>query len=243
MPRNQPKRRRSNRWPAFGAAYAFFQHGDHVECLLKRLSAEGADLTCGASGDVPDDIQMWIPGEGIRAPARVVWRNREAFGIQFTDADTVQRLLERSRSTGGGPARLDRIVEIYKRGEAARRMNATSSTADMMAAGTVAGGAVMRPSPSVEAAETMARKPPAAPGPSGGPVREAAADIHYDIDDIVASLRSVMVSYREIKGGSCREVQVLERVLGDLSLIGRPRKADADEASWYGRRVPTATAG
>ncbi len=245
MSKKNPARRRSNRWSSFGAAYAFFEHGDYVECIIKRLSSEGADFTCDAPSDVPDEVSMWIPGERIRAPARVVWRGRDSFGVQFVDEDIVQMLLERSRDTGKGDARLDRYLKDICRnsGNPADRRQAldrSGTEADSPAVnGLVAELDDVFSAMNGDATVIFEKKRElGGRSPDADDSGDGRGEVNYSIDDIVASLRSVMMSYQEFKSESCQEVRVLKKVLRDLSLIQYPSGPSADDASWFGRRAP-----
>lgn len=53
-----------------------------VECSTIDLSAGGARLAVGKDIRLPRQFDVWISG-GLVMPARLVWRDQNALGIQF----------------------------------------------------------------------------------------------------------------------------------------------------------------
>ena len=59
-----------------------FLAGRQLECSTIDVSASGARLAVGTTATLPREFDVWISG-GLVLPARLVWRDRNALGVEF----------------------------------------------------------------------------------------------------------------------------------------------------------------
>ncbi len=59
-----------------------------IDCTIKNISATGAKVALGDTLAVPGEFEIDIPHKGRSYRARLVWRDKEAIGVEFVDAKT-----------------------------------------------------------------------------------------------------------------------------------------------------------
>lgn len=57
--------------------------GGVVDCTVRDISDTGAKLLCGDQAAVPNEFQIYLPGDRTIRDARVVWRRDMMLGIIF----------------------------------------------------------------------------------------------------------------------------------------------------------------
>jgi hypothetical protein len=57
-----------------------------IDCIIKNISQTGAKVALNESLTVPTEFEIDIPQKGRSHRARLVWRDKDAIGIQFTDS-------------------------------------------------------------------------------------------------------------------------------------------------------------
>jgi hypothetical protein len=58
-----------------------------IDCTIKNISTMGARIALSDSLAVPTEFEIDIPQKGRSYRARLVWRDKEAIGIEFLDAN------------------------------------------------------------------------------------------------------------------------------------------------------------
>jgi hypothetical protein len=58
-----------------------------IDCTIKNISTTGARVALSDSLAVPTEFEIDIPQKGRSYRARLVWRDKEAIGIEFIDAN------------------------------------------------------------------------------------------------------------------------------------------------------------
>jgi PilZ domain-containing protein len=57
--------------------------GSAIDWTVRNLSKLGAALNVASPVGIPDEFVFAIPGDGLRAACRVVWRKPDQIGIRF----------------------------------------------------------------------------------------------------------------------------------------------------------------
>lgn len=79
------ERRRTHRQRVLkGAVIVFGGLGRVFDCQVRDLSEHGAKLSLASTVGVPDEFELLLTGNARIAPAKVVWRNDRALGVEFT---------------------------------------------------------------------------------------------------------------------------------------------------------------
>jgi hypothetical protein len=82
-----PERRRLLRSRVYyGGLLAFSADHSTLACVVRNFSTVGARIEFGDGAMLPDEVQFVVERRAISRPARVVWRNRHAAGLAFSDA-------------------------------------------------------------------------------------------------------------------------------------------------------------
>jgi PilZ domain len=69
-----------------------------VDCLIQDISYEGARIVLSGSADVPDEVQLYIPGRKRLVLARVRWRRADdRVGLAFCEITSRCRLVRLSQ--------------------------------------------------------------------------------------------------------------------------------------------------
>jgi hypothetical protein len=58
-----------------------------IECIIKNYSAAGAKIALNDTLTVPTDFDLYIPAKQRKHHARLVWRDKDAIGVNFVDAE------------------------------------------------------------------------------------------------------------------------------------------------------------
>ena len=63
--------------------------GSSIDCIVRRLSDEGANLELASALGIPEHFQLLIPSEGKQRPCRRVWQSDRQLGLKF-EADEAE---------------------------------------------------------------------------------------------------------------------------------------------------------
>lgn len=70
-----------------------------TDCVVRNMSALGAQLECDISAGVPDEFTLHIPARGLERRAKVMWREKRSLGIRFEESQPDNREPARSRES------------------------------------------------------------------------------------------------------------------------------------------------
>jgi hypothetical protein len=59
-----------------------------IDCIIKNFSPTGAKIALNETLAVPTEFEIDVPQKGRGYHARLVWRDKEAIGVEFIDAKT-----------------------------------------------------------------------------------------------------------------------------------------------------------
>jgi hypothetical protein len=68
-----------------GAQIAYNNRCCTMDCLVRNVSQDGARLIFAGTATIPIKFDMVIRREGRYRPARVIWREETAVGVQYLD--------------------------------------------------------------------------------------------------------------------------------------------------------------
>jgi hypothetical protein len=57
-----------------------------IECIIKNYSASGAKIALNDTLTVPNEFDVYIPAKQRNHHARLVWRDKDAIGVNFIEA-------------------------------------------------------------------------------------------------------------------------------------------------------------
>ncbi|HEY0147109.1 MAG: PilZ domain-containing protein [Methylovirgula sp.] len=57
-----------------------------IECIIKNYSAAGAKIALNDTLTVPTEFDIYIPAKQRNHHARLVWRDKDAIGVNFIEA-------------------------------------------------------------------------------------------------------------------------------------------------------------
>ena len=81
--------RQAERMRAFLRAQIVFNNRmSTIDCTIKNISQTGAKVALSDTLTLPTEFEIDIPQKGRSHRARLVWRDKEAIGIEFLDART-----------------------------------------------------------------------------------------------------------------------------------------------------------
>jgi hypothetical protein len=80
-------RRRSARLRSYLGGRIDFAWNGAMDCLVRNTSSEGALLTFSNTLSVGDTFDLTIPRQGRTRRVRMAWRQPEAMGVRFLDAE------------------------------------------------------------------------------------------------------------------------------------------------------------
>ena len=63
--------------------------GSSIDCIIRRLSDQGATLELASAVGVPEHFQLLIPSEGKQRPCTRVWQSDRQLGLKF-EADRTE---------------------------------------------------------------------------------------------------------------------------------------------------------
>ena len=79
--------RTSDRIRSFLRAQIIFNNRmSTIDCIVKNISSTGARVALNDSVTVPTEFDIYIPQRGRSHHARLIWRDKDAIGIDFIDA-------------------------------------------------------------------------------------------------------------------------------------------------------------
>jgi hypothetical protein len=80
------ERRRSDREATRLRSRIYFNHGrSSLPCVILDASYEGARIVITDPVDVPDEIELYIPGRNRVAHASVRWRHGDTIGLALSE--------------------------------------------------------------------------------------------------------------------------------------------------------------
>ena len=80
-------RRTSDRIRSFLRAQIIFNNRmSTIDCIIKNISSTGARVALDDTLAVPTEFDIYIPQRGRSHHARLIWRDKDAIGIDFIDA-------------------------------------------------------------------------------------------------------------------------------------------------------------
>jgi len=77
----------------YGGIVAFNNGSSTLACVVRNLTPHGAKVEFEHSALVPDQVDFEIERKGISCAARLVWRDRFAAGLVFSEADEAQGVI------------------------------------------------------------------------------------------------------------------------------------------------------
>ena len=81
------EQRQSERIRSFLRAQIVFNNRmSTIDCIIKNISQTGAKVALNDGLTVPTEFEIDIPQKGRSHRARLVWRDKDAIGIHFTDS-------------------------------------------------------------------------------------------------------------------------------------------------------------
>jgi PilZ domain len=78
------EQRRAKRAECLKAGHIALKNGSEIRCVIRNLSPFGACLQVSSHFGVPEDIFLWILGERVKRPCRIVWRSNRQLGVLFS---------------------------------------------------------------------------------------------------------------------------------------------------------------
>ncbi len=82
----EPEKRASDRIRSFLRAQIIFNNRmTTIDCIIKNISATGARIALNDTLAVPTEFDIYIPQRGCSHHARLIWRDKDSIGIDFTD--------------------------------------------------------------------------------------------------------------------------------------------------------------
>lgn len=98
--RPAPDKRESDRVRAFLRAQIIFNNRmSTIDCIIKNISPTGARVALADTLAVPAEFDIYIPQRNCSHHAKLVWRDKDAIGIDFVDM--LQPGQAAGASTGG----------------------------------------------------------------------------------------------------------------------------------------------
>jgi hypothetical protein len=59
-----------------------------IDCIIKNISATGAKIALNDTFAVPTEFDLYIPQKSRGHHARLIWRDKDSIGVEFTDGQT-----------------------------------------------------------------------------------------------------------------------------------------------------------
>ncbi len=80
--------RRAERAKSLLRARIIYNHRlSTIDCVVKNISTSGAKLALGEAMTVPSEFDLDIPQKGKIYHARMIWRDANAIGVEFTQSE------------------------------------------------------------------------------------------------------------------------------------------------------------
>ena len=102
-----------------GGLVAFNARNSTLDCVVRNFSRSGAKIEFENSTMLPDRVDFEIERKGLSCRARLVWRDRNAAGLVFSDAqetsdviplDLARKLRVTERTNRRLQSRLDQLL-------------------------------------------------------------------------------------------------------------------------------------
>ena len=77
----------------YGGLLAFNAQHSTLACVVRNFSPFGARIEFGDGAMLPDEVDFVVGRRGISRLARLVWRDRNAAGLAFSDAREVSSVI------------------------------------------------------------------------------------------------------------------------------------------------------
>ncbi len=100
-----------------------------VDCIIKNLSKTGAKLVLNDALSVPSEFELYVPQKSHSYRARLVWRDREAMGVEFLEASNAAQ--PHLQSSPGGVEGRVRELELQNAELKARIMVLSNKLRDL----------------------------------------------------------------------------------------------------------------
>jgi len=103
----------------YGGLVAFNARNSTLDCVVRNFSRRGAKIEFENSSMLPDRVDFEIERRGLSCRARLVWRDRNAAGLVFSDAretsdviplDLARKLRATERANRQLQSRLDQFL-------------------------------------------------------------------------------------------------------------------------------------
>ncbi len=82
-----------------------------IDCIIKNISPTGARIALSDTLTVPTEFEIYIPQRGRSHHARLVWRDKDAIGVDFIDVQGAPALTSGEPPSAGTETRL-RELEV-----------------------------------------------------------------------------------------------------------------------------------
>ena len=69
----------------YGAVVTFNGRNSTLDCVVRNFSRFGAKIEFENPGLLPDEVDFTVERKGLSCPARLVWCDRHAAGLVFSD--------------------------------------------------------------------------------------------------------------------------------------------------------------
>jgi hypothetical protein len=57
--------------------------GSAIDCTVRNVSNTGAALDVASPVGIPEKFTLFLPGDGLTFPCRIVWRKERRIGVVF----------------------------------------------------------------------------------------------------------------------------------------------------------------
>ena len=91
------------------ARILFNNNNSTIDCTIKNISPTGAKIEMANTTTIPGEFTLDIPAKGQTLRARIMWRDAEAIGVQFIEAQ-----VEREVSPADKTEKLEREIRKLK---------------------------------------------------------------------------------------------------------------------------------
>ena len=98
------RRQHSRNRVYYGGMVAFNARNSTLACVVRNFSPRGAKIEFENSATMPDRVDFEIARRGLSCLARLVWRDRNAAGLAFSNVRETDARDGRRHSAGSGRA-------------------------------------------------------------------------------------------------------------------------------------------
>ena len=106
----------------YGGTVAFNARNSTLDCVVRNFSQRGAKIEFENSAMLPERVDFEVARRGLSCLARLVWRDRNAAGLMFSEAremgdvvslDWARKLRASERTNQRLKSRLDQILSEH----------------------------------------------------------------------------------------------------------------------------------